>query len=150
MHTNSIIALITWVQYNDFHSLWESHRHTPQLIYVVGESHHIYIGQIGGNKNETKGFPMRYQRQYLKFAKAMFGLDFSQGQRAYAGLISYSEPVGCPMVLAAEAQVQKQCVEQVGLANVLFTPKVLVPGYSFDHDGNAPAFLLTPSVQKAA
>jgi len=132
---------IEWVQFDNFFSLWRSHRNSTRLLYVIGDDHHCYIGSIGSRDGKL-GLGMRYQWQYVSRARAIFGLDESSGQVAFAGVLrkNNGEVVGLD-ILAAEAGIQSDFMSVHGPDRALFDPEDLVPGYAFLHSGSPPKFL---------
>jgi len=132
---------VEWKKYDNFFSLWNSHRDDTQLIYVIGESHHCYIGSIGP-RDGKKGLGTRYQWQYVNRARAIFGLDESSGQVAFAGILKKtSSAVQGIDILAVEAEVQNAFVLACGPANALFDPEDLVNGCTITYGGEPPSFL---------
>ena len=132
---------VEWKRFDNFFSLWNSHRDDTQLIYVIGESHHCYIGSIG-SRDGKKGLGTRYQWQYVRRARAIFGLEEASGQVAYSGTV---KKIGGLVqgidILATEAEVQNAFVLACGPANALFDPEDLLDGYLVAHHGELPLFL---------
>jgi len=138
---------ITWKKYKSFFDLCEKHAKDKQLIYVIGEKHHCYIGSIG-SRDGKHGLKTRYQPQYLQRARAIFGLDENSAQVAYCGLLSSEEPINGTAILAIEAIVQKKFIDSFKRERALFKPIVPRDGYEDEHrkgddDGDEiPPFLL--------
>lgn len=132
---------IEWNRFDNFFSLWRIHRNSTQLLYVIGDNHHCYIGSIG-SRDGKQGLGTRYQWQYVNRARAIFGLDESSGQVAFAGTLrKVSGGVVGIDILAAEAEVQNAFISAYGPDRALFDPEDLVPGYIFTFCGDAPSFL---------
>jgi hypothetical protein len=132
---------VEWKRFDNFFALWKLHRGCTQLVYVIGEAHHCYVGSIG-SRDGKKGLGTRYQWQYVNRARAIFGLEENQGQVAYAGTLK--KPSGSFLgmdILAVEADVQNAFVLAYGPENALFDPEDLAEGYAFTHSGELPGFL---------
>jgi len=131
---------IDWKRFDTFFDLWRAHRDDTQLLYVIGEEHHCYIGSIGSRAGK-QGLGNRYQWQYVRGAQAIFGLDEPSGQVAYSGSLSSLSPILATHILAMEALVQNVFVLSHGRENALFQPEHLIEGYNAIHKGDLPKFL---------
>ena len=38
---------LAWARFENFFRLYEDLKNVPSLIYVIGETHHVYIGSVG-------------------------------------------------------------------------------------------------------
>jgi hypothetical protein len=127
---------LIWTEYPTFFDLRRAHG-TGTLIYVIGETHHCYIGCIGGRYGK-QGLKTRYQSQYVDRAKAIFGLDESAGQK------SFCAPVDDPtVILQVEALVQQRFIAAHGRENALFQfrPPYPMRALTLDNQGSPPSFL---------
>ena len=131
---------IEWVQYNNFFDLWRNHKEDSQLLYVIGDQHHCYVGSIGGN-HVVKGLGVRYQWQYVDRAKSIFGQDESAGQVAYAGLFRKPKEINSKLILAAEAFIQNHCTNVLMSKDCLFQCKKLAEEVKVINRGRLPQFL---------
>jgi hypothetical protein len=131
---------INWIKYDNFFQLWDKHKDDPKLIYVIGDAHHCYVGSIGGSRGK-KGLRNRYQRQYLERAKSIFGKDESEGQVAYAGLFANDAAIESPLIRAAEAKIQKCCIDKLGSGYCMFKYKNSVKDVEVTNSGSLPLFL---------
>ena len=134
------IITLSWQRYRTFFDLWHNHRSDTKLVYVIGASHHCYIGSIG-SRGGIQGLGTRYQWQYVRRAQAIFGLDESGGQESYAA--NFTRIVGEHDILATEAYIQNKFILSAGTQNALFEPEDLTEGYEFLHinQESAPAFI---------
>ena len=124
---------ITWKKYKSFFDLCAKHLDDKQLIYVIGEEHHCYIGSIGSRGGQD-GLRTRYQRQYLQRACAIFGLDENSAQVAYCGkLYKGDDSINKTDILAMEAIVQHKFIQRYGIRNTLFKPEKHIDGYEDEH-----------------
>lgn len=131
---------LTWKKYSTFFALWRKHG-TGCMIYVIGETHHCYIGSIG-SRGGKGGLKMRYQQQYLHRAQAMFGCDEPAGQKAYCALFNgTSDPA---VILQAEALVQREFIRVHGLEKALFRPLAVKCDLTLENRGSPPSFLGRP------
>ena len=131
---------IEWIQYNHFFDLWRAHRHDTQLLYVIGDQHHCYIGSIGA-RDGVQGLSTRYQWQYVQRARSIFGTEESAGQVVYAGLFKKPEQINGRLIFAAEAFTQNRCITVLGPQAVLFDAEDLVEGVEVINRGSLPTFL---------
>jgi len=132
---------VNWKKFENFFELWRTHRHSTKLIYVIGESHHCYIGAIGPDKGKS-GLGIRYQKQYIDRSIAIFGLDKDKGQPSYAATFIEAENVLPHEILAIEALVQRAFVEAHGRENALFKPEHVNGQHVVTHLGHPPPFLV--------
>ena len=131
---------LTWKEYSTFFDLWSKHG-TGCMIYVIGETHHCYIGSIG-SRGGKGGLKMRYQQQYLLRAQAMFGFDESAGQKAFCALFDeISDPA---VILQVEALVQRQFIQAHGRGKALFRPLPVKCELALENRGSPPSFLERP------
>jgi len=106
---------------------------------VIGETQHCYIGSVGGRGGEG-GLRVRYEKQYVNRAKAIFGMDRPQGQPAFAAIFNDDE-VAVDQIEPLERQIQQLFLNDVGPDAALFTPPGQAPHFDLIHEGNMPAFL---------
>lgn len=133
---------INWVEFDNFFSLWEHHKKSTQLIYVIGESHHCYIGCVGINGGKG-GLGQRYQRQYVYRSLAIFATEESKGQKSFAGSFVIPDNITKYIIGAAEALVQESFVNMFSVGDALFSPETVPSGYKIEHEGKIPIFLKT-------
>jgi hypothetical protein len=140
-HSPPIVSTtIKWQKYPTFFELYDAQKTQPVLIYVIGDTHHCYIGCVGCKKG-TQGLAMRYAKQYVDRSVAIFGLDPNQGQVAYAGLIE-TPPEPLPaFVELLEKNIQTSFISCHGQPNALFLIKGQVQHLAITHTGSVPAFL---------
>ena len=131
---------ISWTRYPNFFELWHNHRRDTKLLYVIGESHHCYIGSIG-SRDGVQGLGTRYQWQYVNRAKSIFGLDEERGQTAFAGVFESPNEVTGALILASEAYIQNCCVTAIGENEILFEPEDLVENVKVENSGELPSFI---------
>ncbi|MGB7931678.1 MAG: hypothetical protein WCH04_05550 [Gammaproteobacteria bacterium] len=134
------IVEIEWIRYNHFFDLWRAHRRNAQLLYVIGDQHHCYIGSIG-SRDGVQGLGTRYQWQYVHRARSIFGAQESAGQVAYAGQFKKPEQINGRLILAAEAFTQNCCITVLGPQAVLFDAEKIVKGVEIVNRGSLPPFL---------
>ena len=132
---------VIWTRYKSFFDLWRAHKFTPQLIYVIGEEHHCYVGSIGCDGG-SGAMAKRYQWQYVRLAMSIFGRGEEAGQVAYAGLFDSPDLVHSLQIYKAEAFVQRALVAKIGRDKVLFRPiQIPVTSPVVVCTGDVPAFL---------
>lgn len=128
---------LLWKRFENFLELYAELLDEPQLIYVIGETHHCYIGTVGGRGGEN-GLRQRYQQQYIDRAKAIYGMDAPQGQPAFAARLN---EVATNQIEPLERLVQQNFIDNVGIEHALFTPRGEAPVIQVVHEGEMPEFL---------
>ena len=131
---------LSWNRFDNFFALYDELKTVRTLIYVIGEAHHCYIGCVGC-KNGIGGLGVRYQKQYLDRARAIFGLDASKGQPSYAGLIETPRNPSPELVERIERNIQNSFLLKHGKNNCLFEIQGTVETISILHRGSRPPFL---------
>lgn len=131
---------IKWKRYPNFFDLWRAHKEDTKLIYIIGESHHCYIGSIGA-KGGVGGIGNRYQWQYLNVSRAIFGRDESEGQFSHAGKFISPNDISKKLISTTEKFIQKQLIEVYGHEKVLFEPPNSVEDIMICHKEDVPEFL---------
>ncbi|OFW28251.1 MAG: hypothetical protein A3J28_09805 [Acidobacteria bacterium RIFCSPLOWO2_12_FULL_60_22] len=134
------VVVIEWKRYRDFFNLWTSRGSEPQLIHVIGECHHCYVGSVG-SKGGSGGLRVRYEKQYLDRARAIFGRQAPDDQPAFAGIFQSGTYLDGRHIRAAEAQVQQAFVARFGATAALFKPEQVSDDIEFRHVGEVPDFL---------
>lgn len=135
------IVEINWIKYKNFFDLWRMHKRDTQLLYVIGDQHHCYVGSIGV-RGGLQGLGTRYQWQYVHRARSIFGLEESVGQVAYAGLFVSPSRINSRLILASESFVQHRCIIVLGPQVALFETEEMVSGVQIISLGHPPAFLI--------
>jgi len=133
-------ATLNWRRFENFFALYDELKDDPILIYVIGETHHCYIGCVGCIDGK-KGLASRYAKQYINRSLAIFGLDASHGQPSFAGSFVIPSNPTPQLVERIEKNIQTTFVNRHGEANALFTIKGTVETASIQHQGNPPPFL---------
>lgn len=137
------VVVVNWRKYADFFELYEHEKASAKLVYVIGETHHCYVGSVG-SQGGTGGLAVRYEWQYVNRSRAIFGESFPQNQPAFAGSFPDDTELGKDQIEGAEADVQKAFLAQYGARQAMFDPtKIRSTGIRVIHQGNAPAFLKT-------
>ncbi|HED39446.1 MAG TPA: hypothetical protein ENJ13_03345 [Chromatiales bacterium] len=131
---------LQWQRFADFFQLYEALGNVPRLFYIIGETHHCYIGSVGGREGQG-GLAVRYQQQYVDRAIAIFGNDTPNEQPAFASVVTDPQ-ITIPDIEPIERQIQEVFLTTQGRENALFTPRGQVPNYELIHTGDRPAFLL--------
>lgn len=72
---------LVWTPYPDFFKLYEKKKSVPKLIYVIGLTKLVYVGNVGSNGGEN-GLARRYDEQYVLRAASIFGSNSPKAQRA--------------------------------------------------------------------
>ena len=133
--------IIEWIRYTDFFDLYDALGREPKLVYVIGETHHCYIGSVG-SRHGTGGLAVRYEKQYLDRARAIFGMDKPQHQPAYAGQFVSPIRPDSELVEAIERNIQSLFLKSVGQAAALFKPRGMLKALHWSNQGEIPRFLL--------
>ena len=134
-------VVIEWKRYRDFFDLWTSRGSEPQLIYVIGECRYCYVGSVG-SKGGSGGLRVRYEKQYLERARAIFGRQAPDNQPAFAGNFESGVHLDERLIRAVEAQVQQAFVARFGGTAALFKPGQVSGDIEFRHVGEVPVFLI--------
>ena len=130
---------LKWEKFEDFFCLYESLKDKPKLIYVIGETHHCYIGSVGGRGGEN-GLAQRYQQQYIDRAKAIFGSSKPKSQPAFAAVFPEGS-VSISDIEPIERKIQDIFVSVHGTNNAQFSPRGVAFAQELSHSGNMPSFL---------
>lgn len=130
---------LNWKRYNNFFELYDELYKVPQLIYVIGETHHCYIGSVGGRTGQN-GLSMRYQKQYIDRSKSIFGTDLPTNQPAFAAIIN-DQKIDKDDIEPIEWQLQELFLTYSGASNALFTRKGEAGTFNISHLGEPPSFL---------
>jgi hypothetical protein len=133
-------VILNWHRYDNFFDLYDCHSADPVLIYVIGESHHCYIGSVG-SKGGTGGLAVRYESQYINRARAIFGRDFPENQPAFAAVFKEPPNPNENDIENAERIVQRVFLERVGQLHALFKLRADIPEFKIAHEGDKPSFL---------
>ncbi len=128
---------LIWKRFENFLDLWDELKDIPKLIYVIGETHHCYIGTVGGRKGKD-GLRQRYQKQYVDRAVAIYGMDAPEGQPAFAANLN---EVATNQIESLERQVQQVFIDNEEKGHYLFKPRGRIGNFELDHQGNMPKFL---------
>ena len=128
-----------WQKFDDFFALYEALKREPKLIYVIGETHHCYIGSVGGRGGEN-GLAQRYHPQYVNRSKAIFGSDKPESQPAFATVLSRLE-VETAEIEPLEREIQAVFIEEHGKDSALFSPRGVSYSGEIIHSGTPPSFL---------
>lgn len=130
---------LIWQKYDDFFRLYDQMKDVPRMFYVIGEKHHCYVGSVGG-RGGTKGLRLRYQKQYVDRAMAIFGSSTPENQPAFAAIaddprmmVSDMEPI--------ERQIQETFIGRFGRENALFSANGEPSNFQLAHSGDIPLFL---------
>lgn len=126
-------------KYDDFFKLYEEEKSRPQLIYIIGETHHCYIGSVGV-KGGQNGLQQRYQKQYIERAKAIFGMDSPQNQPSFACI--FESNVSDHDIELVEEYIQTKFLNKYEQKNALFQNKEEVNDLEIAISGELPDFLL--------
>jgi hypothetical protein len=99
------MTTVNWERFENFFALYEKLKSVQKLIYVIGETHHVYIGSVGCKGGE-RGLAVRYDKQYVDRTKAIVGSDAPQNQPAFAGTFIDSNRIACENVGDVEKLTQ--------------------------------------------
>mgnify|MGYP001075224487 CR=1 FL=1 len=134
-------VVVNWLKYPNFFDLYEKEKAKPKIVYVIGESHHCYVGSVG-SKGGRGGLAIRYEWQYVERSCAIFGQSKPQNQPAFAGSFIDDTKVDECQIEAAEANVQEAFLKRHGKEAAIFHQKPKsYPDIKVTHQGDAPAFL---------
>jgi hypothetical protein len=134
-------VILQWTRYSSFFDLYAKHKNEPKLIYIIGESHHCYIGSVG-SKGGTDGLAQRYQKQYIDRARAIFGADKPQNQPAYVGHFLSPDDPAPELIESVEKTIQNLFLNKFGKSAALFTPRGAAGQVSIKSEGqDLPPFL---------
>ena len=131
---------LEWRKFDDFLQLYNEVCNQPRLFYIIGESHHCYIGSVGGRNGEG-GLAVRYQKQYVDRSKAIFGSNSPHNQPAFASVVT-DPTIKVEDIEPIERQIQEKFIVIHGKENALFKARGNLPNYSLSHTGNPPGFLI--------
>ena len=132
--------VIKWLCYPDFFKLYAAHNSDQKLIYVIGRTHHCYIGSVG-SKGGTGGLARRYEKQYLDLARTIFGRDLPENQPAYTGLFVTPADPPPKLIEAVEKIIQKIFLDKLGESAALFALRGTVEPLDVKNRGQVPSFL---------
>jgi len=134
---------VRWEAFDSFFTLWDTHQKSTQLLYVIGEEHHCYIGCIGIDDGKG-GLKQRYQKQYVYRSISIFGLDRSEGQKSFAGEFTNDKiDVDANIIGWCEHLAQLTFIHKYGEKNAEFTLTNPFPyeGIKLKNLGEKPGFL---------
>ena len=130
---------LNWQHFDNFFSLYDLLKNRPRMFYVIGETHHCYIGSVGGCGG-NRGLAQRYEKQYIERTKAIFGSNATSDQPAFASIIDDQE-ISQVDIVPIERQLQNIFIGVHGINNALFTPRGLAANFQLTHTGDVPSFL---------
>jgi hypothetical protein len=130
---------LNWQKFENFFALYELLKDESRMFYIIGETHHCYIGSVGGRKG-VNGLSQRYQKQYVDRSKAIFGSSIPSNQPAFASIVT-DERITINDIEPIERQLQDVFIGLHGKENALFTPRGKASNYQLTHSGDAPSFL---------
>lgn len=133
-------VVVEWKEYRNFFELRRAHMRGTRLLYAIGDAPFCYIGSIGSDKGQ-QGIGIRYQAQYLKLAKAVFGLPEEFAKRCYAGTILEPLDTKPEEILAIEGELQQLFIEKYGQESALFEPIGRRGRIDLINQGAVPGFL---------
>jgi len=137
---SSVSVTLHWTRFDNFFRCYEEVKGVPKLIYVIGETHHVYIGSVGC-KGGSGGLAVRYEAQYVNRSRAIFGLDTPKDQPAFAGRFTH-ESTTCETVGETEEFVQWIFLNGAYRKHALFTKRPIArPNLNVNHLGTPPLFL---------
>jgi len=134
------MTTVNWERFENFFTLYEKLKSVQKLIYVIGETHHVYVGSVGCKGGEG-GLAVRYQPQYVERSKAIFGSDSPQEQPAFAGTFTDSNGVTCENVEDVEKLIQWAFLERGDRKQALFKRPNRRPNIKVEYCGDVPSFL---------
>ena len=135
------MTIVNWQRFENFFALYEKRKSIQKLIYVIGETHHVYIGSVGCKGGEG-GLAVRYQSQYVERSKAIFGSDNPQDQPAFAGTFVDSNGLTGKNVEDVEDLVQWTFLHGNNRDQALFSKRPSGrPNVDVEYRGDVPSFL---------
>jgi hypothetical protein len=134
------MTTVNWERFENFFTLYEKLKSVQKLVYMIGETHHVYIGSVGCKGGEG-GLAVRYDRQYVDRTKAIFGSDTPQNQPAFAGTFVDPNCTTCENVGDVEKLIQWVFLERRGGKQALFRSPNGRPNIAVEYCGDAPSFL---------
>lgn len=130
---------LNWQRFDNFFILYDLLKNKPRMFYVIGETHHCYIGSVGG-RGGNRGLAQRYEKQYIERTKAIFGASAPSNQPAFASIIEDPE-ISQDDIEPIERQLQNTFISVHGSNNALFTPRGQASDFQLIHTGDVPSFL---------
>jgi hypothetical protein len=140
------MTTVNWERFENFFALYEKLKSVKKLIYVIGETHHVYIGSVGCKG----GLAVRYDKQYVDRTKAIFGSDAPQNQPAFAGTFIDSNRITCENVGDVEKLIQWAFLERGDREQALFKRPSGRPNIEVEYCGDVPSFLKDKSEKLGA
>ena len=131
---------LNWERFDNFFKLYDLLKNEPKLFYIIGESHHCYIGSVGGRGGKN-GLAQRYQKQYVDRSIAIFGSNTPLNQPAFASIIT-DPRLRVQDIEPIERLLQDRFISLHGRKNALFTPRGIVSSHRIVNDGDVPSFLV--------
>jgi hypothetical protein len=134
------MTTVNWERFESFFALYEKLQSVQKLIYVIGETHHVYIGSVGCKKGKG-GLAVRYEKQYVERSKAIFGSDTPQNQPAFAGTFMDSSGITSENVGDIEKVIQWTFLQKRERNQALFKRPSGRPNIDVKYRGDVPSFL---------
>ena len=134
------MTTVNWERFENFFALYEKLQSVQKLIYVIGETHHVYIGSVGCKEGEG-GLAVRYQKQYVERSKAIFGSDTPQNQPAFAGTFIDPNGITSENVGDIEKLIQWTFLQRRERSQALFKRPSGRPNIDVKYCGDVPSFL---------
>jgi len=134
------MATVNWERFESFFALYEKLQSVQKLIYVIGETHHVYIGSVGCKEGEG-GLAVRYQKQYVERSKAIFGSDTPLNQPAFAGTFIDLSGTTSENVGDVEKLIQWAFLRGGDRNQAMFKRPSRRPKVEVEHCGDVPSFL---------
>ena len=131
---------LQWEKYKNFFQLRSDNMREPRLVYVVGSNPYCYIGSIGADEGK-QGIGTRYQHQYLKLGKAIFGLGEENAVECHAARFIEPKNAIPELIKAVEAHVQDAFIAKYGKSGALFEPIDSSVKVKVTHHGILPDFV---------
>jgi hypothetical protein len=131
---------LTWTGFENFFRLYADLKRVSNLIYVIGETHHGYIGSVGC-KSGSGGLAVRYEQQYVDRSRAIFGMDTPRDQPAFAG--RFKADITDPSTIReVEELVQWTFLHGKARNQAVFSKRPWQPPtIDVEHFGTPPSFL---------
>jgi len=131
---------IDWTRYPNFFKLYEKKKNVPKLIYVIGLSKLVYVGNVG-SKGGKSGLARRYDEQYVLRAASIFGTKIPKSQPCFTGEFRNPSKISKRDVLNCEKIIQEEFLLNRPKLTPAFKRMGAIVAIRIENHGNKPGFV---------
>lgn len=130
---------LRWTRYPDFFDLYRKKKDVPKLIYVIGDTNFVYIGNVGSNGGR-RGLARRYDKPYIERSMSIFGSDQPARRPCFVAEFR-NKRISGPDILNAEKIIQQEFLDNRPGYTPSFTRRGMIQPMTVSNTGTKPGFV---------